>query len=99
MTPEQARGPLTDARTDLFSLGTVRYQLAAGVLPFPADTSADTVSAILNQEPPPVTQRNPALPAELSRILSKALVRGLGSNLLSNEEIASSGGRTPPSSQ
>jgi len=73
MSPEQARGQLTDARTDLFSLGTVLYQMATGVLPFQGDTSADTVSAILNQEPQPVTQRNPALPAELSRILSKAL--------------------------
>ena len=73
MSPEQARGQLTDARTDLFSLGTVLYQAATGVLPFQGDTSADTVSAILNQDPQPITQRNSALPAELARILSKAL--------------------------
>ena len=78
MSPEQARGQLTDARTDLFSLGTVLYQMATGVLPFQGDTSADIVSAILNQEPKPVTQLSPSLPAELGRILSKALEKDRG---------------------
>jgi non-specific serine/threonine protein kinase len=73
MSPEQARGQLTDARTDLFSLGTVLYQMATGVLPFQGETSAVVFEAILNREPQAVTQLNPALPAELGRILSKAL--------------------------
>jgi serine/threonine protein kinase/Tfp pilus assembly protein PilF len=73
MSPEQARGQLTDARTDLFSLGTLLYQMATGVLPFQGETSAVIFEAILNREPASVTQINPSLPPELARILSKAL--------------------------
>jgi non-specific serine/threonine protein kinase len=73
MSPEQARGQVTDARTDLFSLGTVLYQMATGVLPFQGDTSAVIFEAILNRDPPAVGQLNPALPAEFATILRKAL--------------------------
>jgi serine/threonine protein kinase/tetratricopeptide (TPR) repeat protein len=73
MSPEQARGQVTDSRTDIFSLGTVLYQMASGVLPFQGETSAVVFEAILNREPLPLTQHNAALPAELNRILSKAL--------------------------
>ncbi|HEX7705897.1 MAG TPA: protein kinase [Thermoanaerobaculia bacterium] len=73
MSPEQARGQVTDARTDIFSLGTVLYQMASGVLPFTGETSAVVFEAILNREPMPLSQHNGSLPAELNRILSKAL--------------------------
>ena len=73
MSPEQARGQATDARTDLFSLGTVLYQMATGSLPFPGETSAVIFEAILNREPALASQVNPAVPAELGRILGKAL--------------------------
>ena len=59
MSPEQARGQLTDARTDLFSLGTVLYQMATGALPFPGETSAVVFEAILNRDPAPGAQVEP----------------------------------------
>jgi len=73
MSPEQARGQLTDARTDLFSVGTVLYQAATGQLPFAGETSAVVYEAILNRDPLPANQLNSALPADFVRILDKAL--------------------------
>ena len=73
MSPEQARALPTDARTDLFSLGAVLYQMATGTVPFEGESSAIIFDAILNRDPVPVQQINPSLPAELGRILNKAL--------------------------
>ncbi len=73
MSPEQARGQLTDARTDLFSLGAVLYQLATGEVPFAGDTQPMVFEAILNRDPKPLSEANPAMPQALGRILDKAL--------------------------
>jgi serine/threonine protein kinase len=73
MSPEQARGQLVDTRTDLFSTGTVLYQMATGSLPFQGDTTAVIFDAILNRDPRPAAEVNPALPVEFVRILDKCL--------------------------
>lgn len=73
MSPEQARGEVLDARSDLFSLGAMLYQMVTGALPFPGSTSAVIFGNILHNAPVPPSQLNDSIPTELERILNKLL--------------------------
>src|SRR5437870_341646 len=73
MSPEQARGLKVDARTDIFSLGVVLYEMLAGRPPFLGETTADIISVLLHKEPQPLSTLAPDTPAQLQHIVSKAL--------------------------
>ena len=75
MSPEQAEGKKVDERSDVFSMGIVLYQMATGRRPFDGDTPISTLSAILKDSPPSVTEINQSLPRHLGRVISYCLAK------------------------
>ena len=75
MSPEQVRGEKLDARTDLFSLGLVLYEMVTGHRAYPGETGAAVYEAILHREPMPVRQLKPDVPSELERIITHAIAK------------------------
>ena len=78
MSPEQARGHEVDARTDIWALGVVLYEMVAGRAPFTGTSRSDVLVAILDREPAPLARFSPQVPAELQRIVGKALRKNPG---------------------
>jgi serine/threonine protein kinase/tetratricopeptide (TPR) repeat protein len=89
MSPEQARGQDVDARSDLFSLGSVLYELVTGNVAFAGETTSDVIAEILKAEPRPPTEFSPQVPAEVERIISKALRKDRESRYQSAAELLS----------
>jgi serine/threonine protein kinase len=88
MSPEQLRGLPTDHRTDLFSFGAVLYEMLSGRRAFRGDTAADTVSAILKEEPPDLSATNRTIPPALERIVRHCLEKSPEERARSAHDVA-----------
>jgi serine/threonine protein kinase/tetratricopeptide (TPR) repeat protein len=87
MSPEQAKGDPLDHRTDLFSLGSVLYEMASGRPPFGDRSTAGVFAALLMKDPPPVSSLNPAMPSALDSVIAKLLAKDRDQRYHSAEEL------------
>jgi eukaryotic-like serine/threonine-protein kinase len=87
MSPEQAKGDPLDARTDLFSLGSVLFEMATKQAPFGGRSTAEVFAALLMKDPPAVTSLNPAMPAALDPIVAKLLAKDRNQRYSSADEL------------
>ena len=88
MSPEQAKGQLSDYRSDQFALGTVLYEMATGKRAFRHDTQGETQVAIIRDEPEPITQLNPSLPAPFRWIVERCLAKAPEERYASTQDLA-----------
>src|SRR5205814_3861937 len=89
MSPEQARGQRVDARSDIFSLGMVIYEMLAGRSPFIGATNSDIVASILKEDPPRLTDLSPDTPSAFERIVNRALTKDKDKRYQSVAELLS----------
>ena len=87
MSPEQAKGETLDARTDLFSLGSVIYEMATGRAPFAGGSTAEVFAALLKENPPPISSVNPAMPKKLDSIVARLLAKDPANRYATAEQL------------
>lgn len=87
MSPEQARGEAVDARTDIFSFGVLLYEMLAGRTPFAGENAAEIVNAILHEQPKQLRGEDGKLPADLERLVMKALRKEAGARHQTSAEL------------